>query len=143
MLCCATMFTLQLLTTNYDQYPVNTSSISPLVQIIQSANGYLIYLWLHNSSIMSSNTFSSNFDKTFKLQISIGQIIDDTLYNWDNSLSKIAIESFKRKTHCLVIVKLGEWRAKHHYSKCAMTLRPNEPQDLLKLKNILYFLGEF
>ena len=24
-----------------------------------------------------------------------------------------------------------------------MTLRPNEPQDLLKLKNILYFLGEF
>ena len=41
---------------------------------------------------MSSNTFSSDFDKTFKLQISIGQIIEDTLYNWDNSQSKITIE---------------------------------------------------
>ena len=92
---------------------------------------------------MSSNTFSSDFDKTFKLQISIGQIIEDTLYNWDNSQSKITIESFKRKTHCLVIVKLGECGTKHQYFKCAMTLRPNEPQDLLKLKNILYFLGEF
>ena len=57
---------------------------------------------------MSSNTFSSDFDKTFKLHISIGQIVEDTLYNWDNSQSKITIESSKRKTHCLVIVKLGE-----------------------------------
>ena len=143
MLCCATMFTLQLLTTNYDLYPINTSSISPLAQIIQSATGYFIYLWLHNSSIMSHNTFNPYFDKTFKLQISIGHIIEETLYNWDNSRSKITIESFKRKTHCLVIVKLGEWRAKHHYFKCIITLRLNEPQDLLKLKNILYFLGEF
>ena len=141
------MFTLQLLTMlgsiNYDLYPINTSSIFPLVQIIQSATGYFVYLWFHNSSIMSSNTFSSDFDKTFKLQISIGQIIEDTLYNWDNRRSKITIESFKRKTHCLVTVKIGECGAKHHYFKCAMTLRPNEPQDLLKLKNILYLLGEF
>ena len=141
------MFTLQLLTTfgsiNYDLYPINTSSISSLVQIIQSTTRYFVYLWLHNSSIMSSNTFSSDFDKTFKLQISIVQIIEDTLYNWDNSRSKITIESFKRKTHCLMIVKLGECGAKHYYFKCAMTLRPNKPQDLLKLKNILYFLREF
>ena len=141
------MFTLQLLTTlgsiNCDVYPINTSSSSPLVQIIQSATGTTYNLCLHNSSIMSSNTICSYLDKTFKLQISIGQIIEDTFYNWDNSRSKITIEFFKEKSHCLVIVKVGEWRAKHHYFKCAMTLKPNQPQDFLKLKNILSFLGEF
>ena len=91
---------------------------------------------------MSSNTCVSDLDKTFKSQISIGQIIEDTLYNSDNSRSKITIESFK-KSHCLVIVKVSEWRAKHHYFKCTMTLKPNQPQDLLKLKNILSCLGEF
>ena len=141
------MFTLQLLSTlssiNCDLYPINISSISPLVQIIQSATGTMYTLCLPNSCIISSNTIGSDLDKTFKLQISIGQIIEDTLYNWDNSQSKITIESFKQKSHCLVTVKVSEWRAKHHYFKCAMTLKPNQPQDLLKLKNILSFLGEF
>ena len=101
------MFTLQLLPTlgsiNCDLYPINTSSISPLVQIIQSATGTTYTLCLLNIYIMSSNTICSDLDKTFKLQISIGQIIDDTLYNWNNSQSKITIESFKKKSHCLVI----------------------------------------
>ena len=56
-----------------------------------------------------------DFDRTFHLQIAIGNAIDDTLYNWDNSRSRITIESFKRKNHCLVIVKLGKWPSKYHY----------------------------
>ena len=92
---------------------------------------------------MSSETIASDLDKTFKLQISIGEIIDDTLFNWDNSKSKITIESFKRKSNCLVIIKVGEWTSKHHYFKCAMILKPNQPEDLQKLQHLLALLGQF
>ena len=83
------MFTLQLLTTihsiNCDLYPINTSSISPLVKIIQSTTATTYILCLYNNYIMQSMTNGSDWDKIFKLQMSIGQIIEDTLYNWDNS----------------------------------------------------------
>ena len=48
---------------------------------------------------MSFHTKPSNLDldKTFKLAITIGEIIEDTLLNGDNSKSKITIKSFKRK----------------------------------------------
>ena len=47
--------------------------------------------------IISGKAMDLDFDKTFHLQIAIGNIIDDTLYNWDNSRSRLTKESFKRK----------------------------------------------
>ena len=84
-----------------------------------------------------------DFDKTFHLQITIGNIIDDTLYNWDYSRSRITIESFKRKNHCLVIVKPGKWTLKYHDFKSAIILKPNQPDNLQKLKHLLWMLGHF
>ena len=92
---------------------------------------------------MSSESIPSDFDKTFKLQIIIGQIIEDTLFNWDNSKSKITIESFKRKTNCLVLIKIGKWNSKHHFLKCAMMVNHDQPEDLYKLKQLLSTLGTF
>ena len=92
---------------------------------------------------MSSKSNDSNLDKTFKLQLLIGKKIEDTIINWDNSKSKITIESFKRKTNCLVIIKVGKWTSKHHFCKCAINVKYNEPEDLEKLKQLLTTLGNF
>ena len=44
---------------------------------------------------MSSDAIASDIDVTFKLQIIIIEIINDTISNWDTLQSKITIESFK------------------------------------------------
>ena len=94
---------------------------------------------------MSFHTKPSDLDldKTFKLAISIGEDIEDTLLNWDNSKSKITIESFKRKTHCLVIIKVGHWTSKHHFFKSAIIIKPQPADDLQKLRNLLSLLSQF
>ena len=63
---------------------------------------------------MSSDAIASDIDVTFKLQIVIGEIINDTISNWDNGRSKITIESFKRRSNCLVLLKLHRLKSKHH-----------------------------
>ena len=84
-----------------------------------------------------------DLDKTFHLQLLIRDIISDTLYSWDNERSRLCIESFKKKTHCLVLIKLGEWSCKNHYFKCGMILKPDQPEDLQKLKDLLWMLALF
>ena len=44
--------------------------------------------------------------------IIIGEIINDTISNWDTSRSKITIESFKWRSNCLVLLKLRRLKSK-------------------------------
>ena len=92
---------------------------------------------------MSSNAIASDIDVTFKLQIIIGEIINDTISNWDTSRSKITIESFKWRSNCLVLLKLHHLKLKHHYIKCAIIIHHNKPEDLEKLKKILSIMQSF
>ena len=43
---------------------------------------------------------------TCKLNLLIGEIIDEVISNWDSESSKVTIESFRRKNDCLVIIKI-------------------------------------
>ena len=92
---------------------------------------------------MSSEAIASDIDVTFKLQIIIGEIINDTIYNWDTSRSKITIESFKRRSNCLVLLKLHRLKSKHHYMKCAIIIHHKKLEDLEKLKKILSIMQSF
>ena len=92
---------------------------------------------------MSSEAIASDIDVTFKLQITIGEIINDTIYNWDTSRSKITIESFKWRSNCLVLLKLRHLQSKHHYIKCAIIIHHNKLEDLEKLKKILSIMQSF
>ena len=92
---------------------------------------------------MSSDAIASDIDVTFKLQMIIGQIINDTISNWDTSRSKITIESFKRRSNCLVLLKLRRLNSQHHYIKCAIIIHHNKPEDLEKLKKILSMIESF
>ena len=92
---------------------------------------------------MSSDAIASDIDVTFKLQIIIGEIINDTISNWDTSRSKITIESFKWRSNCLVLLKLRRLKSKHHYIKCAIIIHHNKPEDLEKLKKILSIMQSF
>ena len=83
------------------------------------------------------------YDTTFHLQHIIKQLIDNSLENWDNESSKITIESFKRKTDCLVIIHIGRWGEKHHHFKSALSLKLDFPHQIKKLKKLLHLMEHF
>ena len=74
---------------------------------------------------------------TCKLNLLIREIIDEVISNWDGESSKVTIESFRRKNDCLVIIKIRHLSEKHHFLKSAISIKPSNLCDLMKLQTLL------
>ena len=59
---------------------------------------------------------------TSKLNLLIGDIIDEVISNWESEYSKITVESFQYKNDCLVIIKIRNWSEKHHFLKLGISI---------------------
>ena len=89
------------------------------------------YFSFYQNATMCSNT------TTCKLNLLIGEIIDEVISNWDAESSKVTIESFQRKKDCLVIIKIRCLSEKHNFLKSAISIKPTNVCDLMKLQRLL------
>ena len=71
----------------------------------------------------------SNTTTTCKLNLLIGEIIDEVISNWDGESSKVTIVSFWRKKDCLVIIKIRRLSEKHHFLKSVISI--NQPMFVI------------
>ena len=69
----------------------------------------------------------------WQLNITIADIIDDVISNWETEYSKITIESFRRKKDCLVIIKIRKFSEKNHFLKAAISINSS---NILHLRTL-------
>ena len=91
----------------------------------------VFYFNFYENATMCSKT------TTCKLNLLIGEIIDEVISNWDGESSKLTIESFRCKINCLVIIKIRRLSEKHHFLKSAISIKPSNLCDLMKLQTLL------
>ena len=69
----------------------------------------------------------------WQLNITIADIIDDVISNWETEYSKITIESFQLKKDCLVIIKIRKFSEKNHFLKVAISINSS---NILHLRTL-------
>ena len=80
---------------------------------------------------------------TSKLNLIIGEIIQEVISNLDTEHSKITVESFQCKKDCLVIIKIWNWSENHHFLKSAVSIKPCNIGDLNKLRTLFSHLEAY
>ena len=102
-----------------------------------------IFLWLqaiiHDNFLnLSEKLFDMN--STIHLQFKISNLIDEILDNWSHEKYRITIESFRRTSDCLVLIKIGLWNEPNHFLKCAVSIKPSSRKSYSWLENLLLSL---
>ena len=77
-------------------------------------------------------------DEMFVVQDTIQYFIADILGKWDNEKSRIMIESFKRKMHCLLVIWTGLWSSKYFFFKSTFFITPeHQHKQLRNVRSVL------
>ena len=120
------------------------------------ANSYWLNL-NHNSSVLKLNILlqvqpiiPDNFlhflqkffdmHSTIRLQFKIGDLIEEILDNWSHEKYRITIESFRRMSDCLVLIKIGSWNETNYFLKCGFSVKPSSMKSFSQLENFMFSL---
>ena len=63
-------------------------------------------------------------NSTIHLQLKIGDLIEEILDNWCDEKYRITIESFRRRSDCLVLIKVGSWNQPNYFLKSEFSVKP-------------------
>ena len=86
-----------------------------------------IFLWVEPIIPENFLNFSQKlFDmhSTICLQFKI-DVIEEILDNWSHEKYRITIESFRRMSDCLVLIKIGSWNEPNYFLKCGFQSNPH------------------
>ena len=77
---------------------------------------------------------------TIHLQFKIGDLIEEILDNWSHEKYRITIESFRRTSDCLVLIKMGLWNETNYFLKCGFSIKPSLMKSFSRLENFMFSL---
>ena len=80
---------------------------------------------------------------SFQLQFEIQHIIDDLMENWCHETHRITIESFKRKTDCLILFHIGNWGEETYFLKKAISVKQNDDKSFQQLVSLFSVFKNF
>ena len=79
-------------------------------------------------------------NSTSHLQLKIGDLIEEILDNWCDEKYRITIESFRRRSDCLVLIKVGLWNEPNYFLKCGFSVKPASKKSFSQLQNFMFSL---
>ena len=140
----ATMFSYQLLwPKKLHVWPSYHNSYWPNLKHTLSVLKLNIFLQVQPIIPDNFLNFSQNlFDmhSTIHLQFKIGDLIEEILDNWSHEKYRKTIESFRRTSDCLVLIKIGSWNEPNYFLKCGFSVKPSSMKSFSWLQNFMFSL---